>query len=385
MTRIRILIFTQQLSTFRSGVGTYAHGLTSELASRGHELTVVVPEDQMMEMAGVRVIGVHPCRFDPTPGGWFTLGRSFAAVLRREISAHDIVYFTDAREAWATGKKVTPVVGMAHDSYALDWLRPDYPRGIFADYFSRSLYYLLLRLVERYTYPRLDALVTNSYHVGQAIANSYRIRSDMVSVIRLGLPVRPHVETITLKGQPSILFVGGNFQRKGLHTLLTAISMLRKRFPKIRLHVVGRDKNQVILEKTVARLGIIQRVVFHGKLDNDLVRGMMKGVHMFVLPSFTEGFGLVYLEAMRAGTPVIATTIGGAGEVFKPGVEALFAAPNDAKGLAFRIEKLAGDPEISARLGRNGMAAAARLTTDKMTLATEDLFSRLLGRCKKKV
>jgi glycosyltransferase involved in cell wall biosynthesis len=382
VTRIRIIIFTQQLAAFRSGVGTYAYGLASGLASRGHRVTVIVPEEEKMEMADIRVVGIHRSLFDPTPGGWISLGRSFAGMLTREACFHDIAYFTDAREAWVAKAETIPIVGMVNDSYALDWLRPDYARGIFADYFSRNLYYRLLRLVERRTYSRLEGLIANSYHVAQTICNGYQLKHDLVKVIYLGLPVQATVQQIPIKGQPSVLFAGGNFQRKGLYTLLAAVSLLRNRFPDICVHVVGRDKNQPALEKTARHLGIFNSVVFHGYQPNDLVRGMMAAADMFVLPSLTEGFGLVYLEAMQAGTPVIASSVSGASEVFRNGEEAFFVNPNDIQGLASTIEKIADNPEISARLRRKGLAAASRLTTAKMAAGTEDILLNILAQKK---
>jgi len=293
---------------------------------------------------------------------------------------YDIAHFTDARESWCVRHSPIPVTGMINDSYALDWLDANFPRNIFADRHLRSFYYWLLRVVERHTYCRMDAVVVNGKYVGHTVINNYRIDPQKVHVSYIGLPDEPPVSPIPLTGSPSILFVGSNFQRKGLPVLLKATALLLPQFPDVRVHVVGKDRNQSSLMMQARRLGIAEAVEFHGLQPNDRVRGMMIDADIFALPSFTEGFGLVYLEAMRAGTPVIATSMGGAKEVLVDGKEALFVDPGDEKGLAEAIEKITSSPNTAHRLRKEGKAAAKRFTVDAMGKATEELFLAVLKR-----
>lgn len=377
---MRILLFTQQLAAFRSGVGTYTHGLITGLRDLGHQITVVVPEGEGIEMPDLRIHTAPHSRFDPTPGGWLSLGVTFAKILSNEAMEYDIAHFTDARESWRVRHSPIPVTGMINDSYALDWLDVNFSRNIFADRYLRSFYYRLLRVVERHTYWRMDALVVNGKYVGRKVINNYRINPKKVRLIYIGLPDQPTVSPILLTGLPSILFVGSNFQRKGLPVLLKATAQLLPQFPDVRVHVVGKDRNQSYLVAQARKLGITEAVEFHGLQPNDRVRGMMIGADIFALPSFTEGFGLVYLEAMRAGTPVIATSMGGAKEVFVDGKEALFVDPRDEKGLAMAIEKITSSPNTAYRLRKWGQAAAKRFTVNAMGKATEELFLEVLKR-----
>jgi len=348
------------------------------LRDLGHQITVVVPEGEGIEIPDLRIHTVSHSRFDPTPGGWLSLGTSFAKILSNEAMEYDIAHFTDAREAWYVHHSPIPVTGMINDSYALDWLDVNFSRNIFADRYMRGFYYWLLRAVERHTYCRLDAVVVNGKYVGRKVINNYRIDPEKVRLIYIGLPDQPPVAPIPLTGSPSILFVGSNFQRKGLPVLLKATAQLLPQFPYVRVHVVGKDRNQPHLVTQARKLGIAGAVEFHGLQPNDRVRGMMIGADVFALPSFTEGFGLVYLEAMRAGTPVIATSIGGAKEVFVDGKEALFVDPGDEKGLAMAIEKITSSPNTAYRLYKWGQAAAKRFTVDAMGRATEELFLEAL-------
>lgn len=376
---MRILIFTQQLAAFRSGVGTYAYGLITGMGDRGHQITAVVPKREKTEIAGVKITAVPNPWYDPTPGGWLGLGLIFARILSAKGHRYDIAHFTDAREAWCVRHSPIPATGMVNDSYALDWIKSDYPRRFFKDSRMRGLYYAFLRSVEKRTYGRLSAVIANSSHTARAITDSYSLDSKKVEVIRYGLFQQRPCRPIPLGGKPAILFAGGNFQRKGLAILLNAVARLVLKFPDIRLHIVGSDRNQPLFVTQSCRLGIIERVKFHGWQPNEKVAAMMAGADLFALPSFTEGFGLVYLEAMRAGTPVIAASRGGAREVFRQDEEALFVKPGDTQGLALAIEKIASGKEIADGLRKNGQAAARRFTAETMAQETEKLFQKIIS------
>ncbi|UCD91283.1 MAG: glycosyltransferase family 4 protein [Desulfobacterales bacterium] len=375
---MRILIFTQQLASFRSGVGTYAYGLITGLQALKHQITVVVPEKEEVKTLDLRMRTVTVPRFDPTPGGWFSLGIAFAKILQKEAANYDIAFFTDARETWYVRRSPIPVIGMVNDSYALDWYESTYPREIFADRGSRSLYYRSLRWLEKYAYSRLNALTVNSNYVALKLTNGYHIASDRIHVIYIGIANQRPDKPIPLSGFPSILFVGNNFQRKGLLTLLQAASLLKSRFPHICIHVAGKDKNHQKLVAQAHKIGIIEAVVFHGWQPNTKVRAMMAGADIFALPSFTEGFGLVYLEAMQVGTPVIATSKGGAKEVLVSDKEVIFIDPGDIDGLAAAVASIAADPEIAARLSKEGRDAVRRFSIDTMAKNTESVLLKAI-------
>ena len=95
---MKVLIFTQQLAAFRSGVGTYASGLVSGLQDLGHDLTVIVPRNQFVDVPGMDVIGLPNCGWDPTPGAWLSLGVAFARELeKRQLQCDVAVSRTPAR------------------------------------------------------------------------------------------------------------------------------------------------------------------------------------------------------------------------------------------------------------------------------------------------
>jgi glycosyltransferase involved in cell wall biosynthesis len=152
-----------------------------------------------------------------------------------------------------------------------------------------------------------------------------------------------------------ILFVGTLLPRKGVHTLLDAVARARQ---PVRLTVVGSSQADPgyaqSLRAQAVRLGLAERVTFTGALGDDALRSAYARADLFACPSF-EGYGIVYLEAMAHGLPVIASSAGAAHEVVTAGSDGLLVAPHDVAGLATAIDTLAADATVRA-----AMAAAAR-------------------------
>jgi glycosyltransferase involved in cell wall biosynthesis len=375
---MQILIFTQQLASFRSGVGTYAHNLINGLDVLGHHVDVVVPIREAVNDSARNILKIQSLSFDPTPGGWLSLGYSFAKTLRLYGSGYDIAHFTDAREAWLVRNPAIPVVGMINDTYALDWVGNGYPRNAYADRLKRSLYYSLQRIIERRTYRQFPVALANSLYTRQKIIQGYGLPVQNVKTVYYGLAPPSPIEPIEMQGQPSIIFVGGNFQRKGLMTLIEAVSIQKESLPDLCLHVIGEDRNQPALQNWSRRLDVQNNIVFHGRKANEEAKRMMAGADIFAMPSLTEGFGLVYAEAMQVGVPVIATKEGGLKEVVQDKEEALFVRPGDPHELAAAIQSVVNDAELVSRLKRKAKSAVDRLSVEKMAAETVTLYLELL-------
>jgi glycogen(starch) synthase len=187
------------------------------------------------------------------------------------------------------------------------------------------------------------------------------------AVARFGLPtsaglVIPNgvdLETPRVAGKPVlpdryVFAVGRIVQKKGFDLLLAAFAQVAPQQPNVSLVIAGQGRELEGLRVHAADLGLADRVVFPGVLSRAEVASAMAGAAVFVLPSRIEPFGIVVLEALRAGTPAIVSCHGGASEIARDGVEALVVDPADASELAGAVLRLLGDHEVAARLAAAG-------------------------------
>jgi glycosyltransferase involved in cell wall biosynthesis len=155
---------------------------------------------------------------------------------------------------------------------------------------------------------------------------------------------------------PYLLFVGRLASNKGLLTLIDAFASFSRRHAEARLVLVGEDGGMAGAVRERARAaGVGDRVRLLGHLASDArLAGLYRGARLTVLPSAYEAFGLVLLESMAEGTPVVATSVGGIPEVVEDGRSGLLVPPGDAPALEAAIERLWTDRELAERMGRYG-------------------------------
>lgn len=159
-----------------------------------------------------------------------------------------------------------------------------------------------------------------------------------------------------------LLFVGNLSPSKGLHLLLPALARLRQR--PWRLRVVGSSER----DESYARdcrvqseaLGLGQRIVFSGELLGPALRAAFRDSDLFVSASPREGFGLVFLEAMAFGLPVIASDQGAAPEIMTHGEEAWLVSPQNEGALAAALDRLISDRDLRSAMGNAALARVAR-------------------------
>jgi D-inositol-3-phosphate glycosyltransferase len=153
---------------------------------------------------------------------------------------------------------------------------------------------------------------------------------------------------------------------KGLETLLDAIGVLARRGRRVRLVVVGgdadepRDGHEAGLRARIASLGIGDLVSFAGPQPQETLRTHYVAAEVTVLPSHYESFGMVALEAMACGSPVVASRVGGLTTTVRDGVTGFLVPEGDVNALAGRLDTLLGDPDLRWRLGREGVRWAAQ-------------------------
>jgi glycosyltransferase involved in cell wall biosynthesis len=156
-----------------------------------------------------------------------------------------------------------------------------------------------------------------------------------------------------------ILFLGRLETAKGVFELLGAGALLAQRFPELRL-VFGGEGDAGALRKKAAELGIGERIELPGWLGQNERDEQLARASVFCLPSYAEGLPMSMLEAMAAGTAVVASNVGGIPETIVDGDNGLLAPPRDEEALAGRLAQVLGDEALRSRL-----AQRARVTIEQ--------------------
>ena len=145
---------------------------------------------------------------------------------------------------------------------------------------------------------------------------------------------------------------------KGMDTLITALPRLLTRWPELQLVLVGTGDDRAWLEELAEKNGVHLHVHFLSELSYAEIAACYAACEIFALPSRGEGFGLVYLEAMACGKPVIGGAHGGAPEVIQDGVTGYLVPHGDTIQLATSIEALLADPALAKEMGLRGRQRA---------------------------
>jgi len=183
-------------------------------------------------------------------------------------------------------------------------------------------------------------------------------------------------------GAPLIVSVARLFRWKGHFELLSALALVKRKYPNVRLAVVGSDYpadsgTTQRLKEHARELGIGENVVFTGQRSD--VALLLAACDVFSLPSFEEPFGLVFAEAMAMKRPVVALTNGGTPEVVVHGQCGLLSSPGDIDALAANLLRLLGDPALRAQFGMYGRSRVEQhFTPQRMASDFAALYARML-------
>lgn len=187
-----------------------------------------------------------------------------------------------------------------------------------------------------------------------------------------------------LSAGPLLLTVARLQEHKGHRYLLDAISTVVKSYPHVTFAIVGKpsgDEQEHYMQALLVqakRLGIQAQVKFLGYVSESDLVSLYHEASALVHPAITEGFGLVLLEAMLLGTPVIAAAADGPSELIKDGQTGLIVPTGDSDSLAKAIIRLLNTPDLAKTLSDQGMATAEQFSVEKMVAATVNVYRSLV-------
>lgn len=278
-------------------------------------------------------------------------------VLLQDELAHPSLVATNRRLS-------TPVVSIVH------LLRATEPRRLTP----------LYRTVERWYLGSVNGVVCNSTDTRDLVTDLGVAETATVVAPPPGDRFDPDGENIAVTvpagGEPlRILFVGNISSRKGLDTLIAAIHAVDA---SVELTVVGQSTDDLYLTRVrqqVTELELSHRVTFTGELTDTELESTFREHHVLAVPSRYEGYGLVYLEGMSFGLPVIAARAGGATDFVSDGENGFLVDPGDSTAVADAITTLATNRE---RLAAMGQAARERYEAQSNWRETAAIVRELL-------
>ncbi len=177
-----------------------------------------------------------------------------------------------------------------------------------------------------------------------------------------------------------ILFFGNIVAYKGPDILLKAFARVKKLYPNIMLLYVGRGEMQAELKELSVKMGLKDSVKFAGFVEEDLKPFYYHSADIFCLPSVTmaEAFGIVNLEAMACGLPVISSKLGGIPDIIQNGRNGFIVEPGDVKALADALIKLLEDDELQIKMSIEGKNMSKCYSWAKIAEETEKIYENLL-------
>ncbi len=205
-----------------------------------------------------------------------------------------------------------------------------------------------------------------------------RYLGEKVRIIPLGVDMDPFKGASTqLASDPKkLLFVGQLKQYKGVHVLLESMAQLKQQGHKVMLDVVGTGPESERLGTMVKDLDLHGHVTFRGNVEDKDLPGIYASCNTFVLPSLNrrEAFGLVLLEALAAGKPIVASDVPGVSEVVSR-AGGYLSKPNDSASLTSSILKALNSDEGADKY----RGAASKLSWDAAAQSYESVFSSLVS------
>lgn len=239
------------------------------------------------------------------------------------------------------------------------------------------------RFAERALARRIDRVVAISDSLQRFTVERVGLPAGKVEVVRYGLDGPPEAwgsaQLDLPAGKRLVLVIARLVEQKGVATAVRALARVHRSHRDAVLAVLGEGPERPALEALARELDVADSVLLPGRVGD--VAAWLREAEALVHPVRWEGFGLVLLEAMLSGKPVVATRVSSIPEIVADGETGVLVPPDDADGLAAAIESLLADPERARRLGAAGaQRAREEFSVDRMASSTLALYESVLGR-----
>jgi len=263
----------------------------------------------------------------------------------------------------------TPCLTTVHSSLAHDYLSPWSAR--------------IALVLDRLTLPLTSGIITVSEYLAKEVAlrGGQHIETIYNGQAPISFDAPPSFSRRRFRtkwGIPLDALVLGTIGRlhpsKGQTYLIKTVIQLRSKYPNLHLLLIGDGPLRQDLEFELKRNNIPHTLTGYLPQAYEALPAM----DLFVLPSVSEGMGLVLLEAMQALVPIVASAVGGIPEVIRDGKDGLLVTPGDVAKLSDSCSKIIDNPDFAKSLVLSGLGRWPQFSIDKMISETEQVYTRIL-------
>jgi glycosyltransferase involved in cell wall biosynthesis len=352
--------------TARGGIGTQTWNKARALACLGHTVHVLScangpgPDLRTATDAGVIVHRMQspgiefPVYKIPTYwlGYTWSVLRQLHHLMRMttfdvidfpEYGAEGFAYLLD-RSPW----NWVPVVVQFHGSLAMFVEHIGWPE-------KESEFHRVGTWMEGVAIKQADALMACSASIADFTAGYYDLPRSTIDVIHCGVDAEAFCPAGERRadGRPTVLFVGNIAANKGIRTVFEAVLRIRSRYPDVRLQILGEGDRNLVREfqAQAGSKGALASVEYHGFIGRDRLPEFFRSADVFCAPSQYEAFGIVYIEAMACGCPVIASATGGTPEAVLDGQTGVLVPADNVAAVVAALDRILGDAPLRRRMG----------------------------------
>ena len=368
---MKIGLVTPYVYPLPGGVNEHVRFLYENLRLRGHDVRILTSSHGLQRSSEGDVIRIGKGFSMPSNGsvGTITFSPRYVSQVQKVLDRErfDLLHFHEPFVPF-----LSPIVLRQSTSvnvatfHAYGGFSPAYELG------KRALRGYAGRL-----HGRIAVSAAASHFVDRFFPGDYKVIPNGVDLGRFqrAVPIARWQD-----GTPNVLFVGRLEDRKGLPHLLKAFRLMRKSGIECRLLVAGSGPQEREDRRYVMTRGLTN-VVFLGRVTDSEKSQLFKTADVFVSPATgRESFGIVLLEAMASGTPIVCSDIHGYKGVVQRGRQAILVPPHDAKALAAGISELVADPALRAQMGAAGLARAEQFSWEHVTAKVEDYYGFVIRR-----
>lgn len=273
----------------------------------------------------------------------------------------------------AINKKTTKIVSTEHDPFPLKNLKNSLKKG----YLKKTDHTIMVSEPNKEMWIKLYPFIKNKTSV---VHNGIDIQAFEKHLIHFSTQDKTKIRTKHFKANSDnfvILTVAALHPRKGLDTLIKSFTKTGEAFPKAKLIITGEGPQRPTLEKLIKKLSLDNKVVLTGQQEN--IPYLMKSADMFVLPSDKEAFGLVLLEAMTTGLPIIASNVGGIPDIIKNNKNGILVNPGNADELSEKMIKLITNKALREKLAYVGHHDVKEFDAEIMAKKTAQIYNHVMN------